>query len=95
MLEMRDEHSTGLPFACLITKLIIESGIDISAKPVMRIQDSLGSQTLVKSNAPTEVRMVKAKLISLLQLRMISIQQLPLLRLLLSLLIMTLDMLRY
>jgi hypothetical protein len=51
MLEMRDEHSTGLPFACLITKLIIQSGIDVSAEPVIRIQDSLGSQTLMKSNA--------------------------------------------
>jgi hypothetical protein len=51
MLEMRDEHSTGLPFACLITKLIIQSGIDVSAKPVIWIQDSLGSQTLMKSNA--------------------------------------------
>jgi hypothetical protein len=51
MLEMRDEHSTGLPFACLITKLIVQPGIDIFAKLVMRIQDPLGSQTLMKSNA--------------------------------------------
>jgi len=43
MLEMRDEHSTGLPFYCLITKLIIQSGIDVSAELVMRMQDSLGS----------------------------------------------------
>jgi hypothetical protein len=48
---MRDEHSTGLPFACLITKLIIQSRIEVSAEPVMRIQDSLGIQTLMKSNA--------------------------------------------
>jgi hypothetical protein len=51
MLVMRDEHSTRLPFACLITRLIIQSVIDISAEPVMRIQDLLGSQTLMKSNA--------------------------------------------
>jgi hypothetical protein len=51
MREMRDEHSTRLPFACLITKLIIQSGIDISAETVMRIHDSLGSKTLIKSNA--------------------------------------------
>jgi len=51
MLEMRGEHSTGLPFACLITKLIVQSGIDISAQPVMRIHDHFGSQTLMKSNA--------------------------------------------
>jgi hypothetical protein len=51
MQETWDEYSTGLPFACLITKLIIQSGIDVSAEPVMRIQDSPGSQTLMKSNA--------------------------------------------
>jgi hypothetical protein len=51
ILEMRDEHSIGLPFACLITKLIIQSGIDISTDPMMRIHDSLGSQTLMKSNS--------------------------------------------
>jgi hypothetical protein len=51
MLEMRDEHSIGLPFACLITKLIIQSGIDVFANPVIRIHDSFGSQTLTKSNA--------------------------------------------
>jgi hypothetical protein len=51
MLEMRDEHSTGLPFACLITRLIIQSGIDVTGQPVIRIQDPLGSQILLKSNA--------------------------------------------
>jgi hypothetical protein len=51
MLEMRDEHSTGLRFAYLITRLIIQFGIDVSEEPVTRIQDSLGSQTLMKSNA--------------------------------------------
>jgi len=50
MLEMRDEHSSGLPFACLITRLIVQSRIDVSAQPMMRIQDPLGSQTLMKSN---------------------------------------------
>jgi hypothetical protein len=51
ILEISHEHSTVLPFACLITKLIIQSGIDVSVEPVMRRQDSLGSQTLMKSNA--------------------------------------------
>jgi hypothetical protein len=51
MLEMRDEHSIRLPFVCLITRLIVQSGIDSFAQPVMRIQDPLGSQTLMKSNA--------------------------------------------
>jgi hypothetical protein len=43
------KHSIGLPFACLITKLIIQYGIDVFAEFVKRIQDSLGSQTLMKS----------------------------------------------
>jgi hypothetical protein len=43
MFEMRDEHSTGLPFECLITRLIVQSGINVSAQPVMRIHDPLGS----------------------------------------------------
>jgi len=51
MLEMRDKHSTRLPFACLITRLIVQSGIDVSTQPVMRIHDPLGSKTLMKSNA--------------------------------------------
>jgi hypothetical protein len=51
MLEMRDEHNTGLHFACLITRLIIQSVIDVSSQLMMRIQDPLGSQTLMKSNA--------------------------------------------
>jgi hypothetical protein len=51
MLEMRGEHSTELPFACLITTLIVQSGIDISAQLVMRIQDPLGSQTFMRFNA--------------------------------------------
>jgi hypothetical protein len=51
MLEARDEHTTGLPFACLVTKIILQSGIDISGDPKMKIQDPLGCQTLMKSNA--------------------------------------------
>jgi hypothetical protein len=46
MLEMRDKHSIGLP-AGLITKLVIQFGIYVSAQPVMRIQDPLGSQTVI------------------------------------------------
>jgi hypothetical protein len=51
MLESRDEHTTGLPFACLVTKIILQSGIDISREPKMKIHDPLGNQTLMKSNA--------------------------------------------
>jgi hypothetical protein len=51
MLESRDEHTTGLPFICLVTKIILQSGIDISGEPEMKIPDPLGKQTLMKSNA--------------------------------------------
>jgi hypothetical protein len=51
MLEMRDDHSICLPFACLVTKICLQSVIDISAKTRMRVQDPLGSQTLMNSNA--------------------------------------------
>jgi hypothetical protein len=52
MLEMRDNHSTSLPFACLVTKICLRSVIDIpDTKPKLKVQDPLGSQTLMKSNA--------------------------------------------
>jgi hypothetical protein len=51
MLEMRDDHSIGLPFACLVTKIILQSKLDVSVEPKMRVQDPLGNQTLMKSNA--------------------------------------------
>jgi len=46
MLESRDDHATGLPFACLITKIILQSKLDISTEPKMKIQDPLGNQLL-------------------------------------------------
>jgi hypothetical protein len=52
MLEMRDEHSTGLPFACLVMKICLCYVMDIAeAEPKVRVQDPLGSQALMKSNA--------------------------------------------
>lgn len=51
MLEMRDDHSTGLPFACLVMKLCLQFVTGISSKPGMRVQDPLRTQTLMKSNA--------------------------------------------
>jgi hypothetical protein len=51
MLESKDDHATELPFACLVTKIILQSELDISAEPKMKIQDPLGNQTLMKSNA--------------------------------------------
>jgi hypothetical protein len=51
MLEMRDDHSTGLPFTCLVTKFCLQVVTDISIEPRMRMQDPPGSQTLMKSIA--------------------------------------------
>jgi hypothetical protein len=51
MLKARDENTIGLFFGCLITQIIIQSGIDISGEPKIKIQDPLGNQTLMKSNA--------------------------------------------
>jgi hypothetical protein len=51
MLEMGDEHSIGLPFKCLVTKICLSSVMDIAdTEPRVRVQDPLGSQTLMKSN---------------------------------------------
>jgi hypothetical protein len=51
MLEAWDENNIGLPFDCLITQLILQSGIDVAGEPKMKIQDSLNKQTMMKSNA--------------------------------------------
>jgi hypothetical protein len=51
MLEMRDDHSTGLPFAGLVAMLCLQFVTNISYEPRIRVQDPLGSQTLMKSNA--------------------------------------------
>jgi hypothetical protein len=51
MLEVRDESNTGPPFGCLITKNILQSGINVNGEPRMKIQQPLSKQTLMKSNA--------------------------------------------
>jgi len=51
ILEARDESNTGLPFGCLLTQIILQSGISIAGEPKMKIQDPLSKQTLMKSNA--------------------------------------------
>jgi hypothetical protein len=51
ILETHDESNTGLPFCCLLTQIILQSGISIASKPKMKIQDPLSKQTLMKSNA--------------------------------------------
>jgi hypothetical protein len=46
ILEARDEGNTGLPFGCLLTQIILQSGINVTGEPKMKIQ-----HTLMKSNA--------------------------------------------
>jgi hypothetical protein len=51
ILEACDEGNTGLPFGCLLTQIILQSGISIAGEPKMKIQDPISKQTLMKSNA--------------------------------------------
>jgi hypothetical protein len=51
ILEAHDESNTDLPFGCLLTQIILQSGIRIAGEPKMKIQDPLSKQTLMKSNA--------------------------------------------
>jgi hypothetical protein len=51
ILEARDESNTGLHFGCLLTQIILQSGISIAGEPKMKIQDPLSKQMLMKSNA--------------------------------------------
>jgi hypothetical protein len=51
ILEARDESNTGLPFGCLLTQIILQSGIGLTGEPKMKIQDPISKQTLMKSNA--------------------------------------------
>jgi hypothetical protein len=51
MLEARDESNTALPFGCLVTQIILQSGININGESKMKIQQPLSKHTLMKSNA--------------------------------------------
>jgi hypothetical protein len=51
MLEARDEGNTGLPFGCLITQIILQSGVNVTGELKMKIQQPISKQTLMKSNA--------------------------------------------
>jgi hypothetical protein len=51
MLEARDEGTAGLPFGCLLTQIILQSGINIDGEPRMKMQQPLSKQTFLKSNA--------------------------------------------
>jgi hypothetical protein len=35
ILKARDEGNTGLPFGCLLTKIILQSGIGVASEPKM------------------------------------------------------------
>jgi hypothetical protein len=37
MLEAHDEGNTGLPFGCLLTQIILQSGINVTGEPKMKI----------------------------------------------------------
>lgn len=51
MLEARDEGNTGLPFGCLLTQIILQSGINSIGEPKMKIHQLTSKQTFMKSNA--------------------------------------------
>jgi hypothetical protein len=51
ILEARDEGNTALPFGCLLTQIILQSGINITGEPKMKIQQPISKHTLMKSNA--------------------------------------------
>jgi hypothetical protein len=51
ILEACDEGNTDLPFGCLLTHIILQSGIRIGGEPKLKIQDPISKQTLMKSNA--------------------------------------------
>jgi hypothetical protein len=37
MLEARDEGNAGLPFGCLLTQIILQSGVNVNGEPKMKI----------------------------------------------------------
>jgi hypothetical protein len=51
MLDARDEGNAGLPFGCLLTQIILQSGVNVTDELEMKIQEPLSKQTLMKSNA--------------------------------------------
>jgi hypothetical protein len=51
ILEARDESTADLPFGCLLTQIILQSGINVNGELKMKIQQPISKQTLMKSNA--------------------------------------------
>jgi hypothetical protein len=41
MLEARDEGTADLPFGCLITQIILQSGINVDGEPRMKMKQPL------------------------------------------------------
>jgi hypothetical protein len=41
ILEAHDESNTGLPFGCLLTQIILQSGIGVTGELKMKIQDPI------------------------------------------------------
>jgi len=50
MLKARDEGNAGLLFGCLLTQIILQSGVNVNGEPKMKILKSISKQTLMKSN---------------------------------------------
>jgi hypothetical protein len=56
MLEMCDEHQTGLPFECLVTRICMQVVLDIPAmEPKEKTKDTFGKHTVIKSNAQLRI----------------------------------------
>jgi hypothetical protein len=55
MLKARDEGNAGLPFGCLLTQIILQSGVNVNGEPKMKIQQPISKQTLMKSNAQLRI----------------------------------------
>ncbi|XP_062163695.1 uncharacterized protein LOC133870547 [Alnus glutinosa] len=51
ILEALNESNAGLPFGCLFTQIILQTSISIAEEPKMKIQNPIGKQTLIWSNA--------------------------------------------
>jgi hypothetical protein len=56
MLEMCDEHQTGLPFACLVTMICLQVVPNIPAmEPKEKTKDTLRKHIVLKSNAQLHI----------------------------------------
>jgi len=55
ILKARDEGNTGLPFGCLLTQIILQSGINVTGEPKIKIQQPISKQNLMKSNAQLQI----------------------------------------